>query len=148
MSKFSSKEEFLAYVQDQLIKQKTIERKSHDDLWSNLPKFTDICKIPQLPVVEKELWESFYIPKLLEAGTISKKDLLDGHYYLGDHRRGKIAKWVAAENLFHYWREKWNSIFIDKCEHFEDYTPYSVFVPILEVSEEDWVLTSQINKPI
>lgn len=143
MPRFSNKEEFLHYVQEQRIAQLELRRKNHDELWNNLPKFTDIKQIPKLPSPEKEVWDSFYVPKLIEAGAIPKKDLKDGHYYLGDHRRGRIGKWVASENQFHYWRVKFNQCFIDKCEHFEDFTPYSVFVPIKEVTEEEFNLTNE-----
>lgn len=145
MTKFSSKEEFLAYVQEQRIAQLELRKKEHDELWNNLPKFTDIKDVPELPVVDQELWDSFYVPKLIEAGAIQKKDLKDGHYYLGDHRRGRVAKWVASENQFHYWRVKFNLCFIDKCQHFEDFTRFSVFVPIKEVSEKEFNLTNENN---
>ncbi len=143
MPRFNNREEFLAYVQEQQIAQLELKRIKRDELWNNLPKFTDIKQIPELPSVEKELWDSFYCPKLIEAGALPKKDLKDGHFYLGDHRRAKIGKWVESENQFHYWRVKFNLCFIDKCEHFEDFSLYSVFVPIKEVSEEEFNLTNE-----
>jgi len=145
MTRFSNKEEFLAYVQEQRIAQLELRKIKHDEFWNNPPKLLDIRNVPELPTVGQELWDSFYVPKLIEAGAIQKKDLKDGHYYLGDHRRAKIAKWVEGENRFHYWRVKFNQCFIDKCEHFEDYSIYSVFVPINEVTEEEFNLTNENN---
>ena len=142
MSKFANKEELKKYIEEQRILQKTSDKKKYDELWANLPKFTDINKVPDLPIVDKDLWDSFYVPKIIDAGGIPKKDLLAGHFYLGNHRRGKIGQWDAQQNRFLYWREKFSQCFIDSMEHFEDWSQYSVFVPIMEVSEKDWNLTN------
>jgi hypothetical protein len=40
----------------------------------------------------------YYVPKLIGAGAIPKKDLVDGEYYIGDHRCTHIAKWNKELN--------------------------------------------------
>ena len=47
--------------------------------WNHLPKLETPDQIPELPCVEKdEVWKSYYVPKLIEAGAIPKKDLIIG----------------------------------------------------------------------
>ena len=86
--------------------------------------------IPDIPQVPKEEYENFYLPKLLKAGAIPKKDLVDGQVYIGKHRRCTIARWNKKQNKFEYWRDKFGYRFIDVCNHFEDDDGYALFVPI------------------
>ena len=109
------------------------------EYWNNLPKFKSIVDIPNLPRIEDpEEWKRFYVVKLIEAGAISKGLLKDGAYYLGDHRRAKVARWDSVKNKFEYWRTKFSARYIDSCNHFEDDDGYALFVPIAEVTQEQF----------
>jgi len=142
MSRFKDKQEFEEFVAAKKVQDETEYKRKHDEKWANLRPFEKVTDVPNLPIVEKEEWDNFYAPRLIAAGAIPKKDLKDKEYYLGNHRRGHIAQWNTEENRFHYWREKFGSCFIDKCEHFEDYSQYAVFVPIAESTEADYNLTN------
>ena len=109
------------------------------EYWNNLPKFKSHTDIPELPRIEDpEEWKSFYVVKLIEAGAIPKGLLKDGAYYLGDHRRATVAQWRAAEGQFTYMRSKFGRVYEDCCNHFEDDDGYSLFVPIMEATEEQF----------
>lgn len=109
------------------------------EYWNNLPKFKEVTDIPELPRIEDpEEWKSFYVVKLIEAGAIPKDLLKDGAYYLGDHRRATVAQWRAAEGQFTYMRSKFGRVYEDYCNHFEDDDGYSLFVPIMEATEEQF----------
>ena len=85
MEKFNDKEAFKTWV-----KQKTETKEERyarvKEYWKTRGPFKDKNDIPQLPIVDKEEWEQFYIPKLIELGAIPKTDLVVGEYYIGDHR--------------------------------------------------------------
>jgi hypothetical protein len=106
--------------------------------WNNLPTFDKPEDVPEIPRVDRAEYETFYLPRLIKAGAIPKKDLVDGAFYLGDHRRGRIGRWNAEKNQFEYWRHKFSAVFIDTCNHFEDDDGFALFVPIKEVTEKDF----------
>lgn len=68
------------------------------------------------------------------ARSIPKAALKDGAYYSGRCRNAKIARWIAADNVFIYWRKKFTSIFTEPICHWEDDTVFDVFVPLHEIS--------------
>ena len=113
--------------------------------WNNLPTFEKPEDVPEIPRATSKEHTEFYVPKLIEAGAIPKKDLVDGCFYLGEHRRGRIARWNAEKNQFEYWRHKFNQVFIDKCNHFEDDDGFALFVPIRLASQEEF---DQTGRPI
>jgi hypothetical protein len=95
--------------------------------WMTLKPFKDKYDVPTLPRVDKQEWEEFYVPKLIGAGAIPKKDLVVGEYYIGNHRCTGIARWNG--NVFEYW--KWEFFPMeDECNHFEDDDGFALFVPI------------------
>ena len=105
--------------------------------WENLKPFIDIDDVPPLPTPDDEKeWKEFYVPKLIGAGAIAKKDLKDGGYYYGEYRRANIGKWNVKEQKFEHWRYKfgWRT---DWCNHFEDDDGFALFVPIREANEEE-----------
>ena len=109
--------------------------------WNNLPRFQEPGDVPEIPKADPEEYKNFYVPKLIAAGAIPKKDLINGHCYLGEHRRATIAKWNAQKRVFEYWRHKMGTVFLDDCNHFEDDDGYALFVPIKEVTEEEFEAT-------
>jgi hypothetical protein len=113
------------------------ERKQRiKEYWENLPKINTPRDVPDLPKVDIQEWKDYYVPKLIEAGAIGKKDLIEGQYYIGNHRRANVAKWNGKE--FIYNREKFGNVFEDKCNHFEDDDGFALFVPIGIGTEEKY----------
>jgi hypothetical protein len=104
--------------------------------WEDLPKFVHPEDVPELPLVNKQEWDDFYIPKLIEAGAIPKKELEVGEYYAGKHRRARAAKWTGQH--FIYNRDKFNIVYQDRCNHFEDDDGKALFVPIRLASQEEY----------
>jgi len=45
--------------------------------WENLPKINNPEDVPTLPRVDEKEWREFYVPKLIDAGAIPKKDLVN-----------------------------------------------------------------------
>jgi hypothetical protein len=95
--------------------------------WMTLKTFKTPQDVPTLPRVDEKEWNEFYVPKLIEAGAIPKKDLVIGEYYVGNHRCTQIGRWNG--NVFEYW--KWEFFPMeDECNHFEDDDGFALFVPI------------------
>jgi hypothetical protein len=107
------------------------------EYWMNLPKLNNPEDVPALPRVDEQEWREFYVPKLIAAGAIPKKDLIHGQIYIGEHRNTTIAKWNADTNKFEHMRYKfgWRE---DECNHFEDDDGFALFVPIRLGTQEDW----------
>lgn len=112
------------------------------EYWENLPKFEKPEDVPAIPRVDPKEYQEYYIPKLVAAGAIPKKDLVDGQYYLGEHRRARIAKWKADKGVFEYWRYKFG-FRIDECNHFEDDDGFALFVPLRLATQEEFDLTGK-----
>jgi hypothetical protein len=146
------KEKFIANIKAKVENEKA-ERENEKaererrirEYWENLPKFTKPEDVPELPRVDADQWMNFYVPKLIEAGAIPKKNLVDGQYYAGEHRRATIAKWDATKNTFVYNRTKFNFTYEDDCNHFEDDDGYALFVPIRIATEEEYKINQEIK---
>lgn len=121
-----------------LLQEKEERKKRILERWNNLKHLIKPQDVPDLPQVESNEWKEFYVPKLIKAGAIPKKDLIDGKYYFGNHRRAVIALWDEERNCFFYNRTKFNYVFEDKCSHFEDDDGYALFVPIGLATEEEY----------
>ena len=129
-----TREEILAMMEND----KLLRKERLVDLWNNLGTFKEPKDVPNIPIVDKEEYEKFYIPRLIKAGAIQKKDLIDGEVYIGEHRIGNLGKWCADKDKFEYWRYKYGTRFIDDCNHFEDDDGYALFVPIKLGKKEDF----------
>lgn len=124
-------------LEKQLEKLKIVREQHLKEVWDNLKPFKNRSDIPTLPVVDKNIWDEYYVPKLIGAGAIPKKDLVDGEYYIGDHRCTHIAKWNKELNVFEYW--KWEFFPMnDECNHFEDDDGFALFVPIEIGTKEEF----------
>lgn len=124
-------------AQAQLKQMKEEREKRIKQYWENeLPKFKEPNDVPELPQVDAEEWKEFYVPKLIEAGAIPKKDLIVGQIYIGDHRRTSCAKWTGKQ--FVYRRNKFGMVYDDYCNHFEDDDGYALFVPLRFGTEQDY----------
>lgn len=130
-------------AQAQLIQVREERKKRIKEYWENLPKIVNPNDVPELPRVDIQEWKDYYVPKLIEAGAIAKKDLIVDQIYIGDHRQARVAKWNGKE--FVYNRTKFNNVYEDKCNHFEDDDGFALFVP-LRVGNEDEFINNEINK--
>lgn len=134
MGEFKNKEGLKTWVKlDTETKDERTDRMK--EWWTNLKPFKTCYDVPKLPIVDGKEWKEFYIPILIEAGAIPKKDLVIGQYYIGNHRCTKIAKWNGE--VFEYWKLEFFPI-EDKCNHFEDDNRFSLFVPIGVGTKEEF----------
>jgi hypothetical protein len=106
------------------------------EYWKTLPKFIIPYDVPDLPKVDQQEWKDYYIPKLIEAGAIPKMELIENQPYIGNHRNAQVAKWNGQR--FVYRRTKWNHVYDDECNHFEDDDGFALFVPIGLATEEQY----------
>ena len=104
--------------------------------WKNLPRLNNPEDVPLLPRVNEKEWREYFVPKLIEAGAIPKKDLVHGQVYIGDHRNTDVARWNQETNKFDHMRYKFGWI-KDDCNHFEDDVVFALFVPIRIGTEYD-----------
>jgi hypothetical protein len=129
-------EGFKLRAEAQLIQIKEERKKRVKEYWENLPKINTRMDVPELPKVGIEEWESYYVPKLIEAGAIPKKDLVINQFYIGEHRNAQVAKWDGDK--FVYMRTKFQNVYEDTCNHFEDDDGFALFVPIKVGTEEEY----------
>ena len=129
-------EGFKLKAEAQLIQIREERKQRIKEYWENLPKINTPRDVPDLPKVDIQEWKDYYVPKLIEAGAIPKKDLVEGQYYIGEHRRAVVAKWTGKD--FVYNREKFGNVYEDKCNHFEDDDGFALFVPITIGDEEKY----------
>jgi hypothetical protein len=113
------------------------ERKQRiKEYWENLPKINTPKDVPDLPRVDIQEWKDYYVPKLIEVGAIPKKDLVINQFYIGEHRNAQVAKWNGDK--FVYMRTKFQNVYEDTCNHFEDDDGFALFVPIKTGTEEEY----------
>lgn len=123
-----------------LREEREIKRKEY---WNDLKPFNEPNDIPEIPRVDEKEYKEFYIPRLIKAGAIPKKDLIHGQVYIGDHRNTDVARWNQETNKFDHMRYKFGWM-EDDCNHFEDDDGFALFVPIKLGTEEDW--TNRLTK--
>lgn len=99
--------------------------------YTTMEPFKSEDDIPDIPKVDKEIYDSIIIPNLIRCGAIPKKDLEIGATYIGDTRNADKAVWNGKE--FVYKRYKWGEYFEDTVNHFEDDDGYALFVPLKKV---------------
>ena len=128
--------EFKLKAESQLTQIKEERKQRIKEYWENLPKINTPRDVPELPRVDIQEWKDYYVPKLIEAGAIPKKDLVEGQYYVGEHRNAQVAKWNGKE--FVYMRTKFQYVYEDICNHFEDDDGFALFVPIRIGTEEEF----------
>ena len=117
------------------IRQKLVEERNNRtqkiiEWFTDMNPFKGTDDIPDVPIVEPEIYQSVIIPNLIRCGAIPKKDLKVGTIYLGNCRNTTKAKWTGTE--FVYDRCKFGIWYEDSVNHFEDDDGYDVFVPIKE----------------
>lgn len=99
------------------------------DKFNTMEPFNDdVDKIPSLPKIDKEEYDTIIVPNLIRCGAIPKKDLIIGETYIGDCRNTNEATWNGEK--FIYKRYKFGSTYEDSINHFEDDDGYDLFVSI------------------
>ena len=133
--------------EDPQYREKNIEnlkRKQKED-FPKIKPFNNADDVPELPNgIDPLEWKTFYVPIIIEKGGIPKDLLIEGAWYYGDHRRCYFAKWDGLENEFKYVRQKFNQIYWDTCNHFEDDDGYALFVPLRLATQEE--IQNQLKK--
>lgn len=87
--------------------------------------------IPDIPIVDKDTYNNYIIPNLIERGAIPKDKLKVGIEYIGSCRNASKAIWNGK--CFEYKRIKFGMSYMDYVNHFEDDDGYDLFVPIKEI---------------
>ena len=132
-----TKEEYKLIFDKQKEQLKLERERNHKQFWNNLKHFENPKDVPDIPRVGEKEYKEFYVPKLIAAGAIPKKDLIDGQVYVGNHRNCTLAKWNKEKNKFDHWRYKFGWI-EDDCNHFEDDDGFALFVPIGLGTQEEF----------
>ena len=94
--------------------------------WENLKPFETCNDVPRLP----NPLTAFYVEKLIKAGAIPKKYLIDGQKYYGECRNADEAIWDEKRKCFIYKRNKFGYTFDEDINHFEDDNGFDLFVPL------------------
>lgn len=118
-------------VKDILLQRKQEAKQIREEYWKNLKPFNTVDDIPDLPVVDKNEWNNFYVPILIKCGAIPKNKLEIGETYLGNCRNTETALWNGTH--FVYKRTKFNYTYDETINHFEDDNGYDLFVPLKKI---------------
>lgn len=110
-------------------------------IWDSLNKFESENDVPDLPITSTKEWEDYYIPKLIELGAISKKNLKHGEFYLGGHPKTNIARWNSLTSKFEFWNKNEPNI-IFECNHFEDDDGHILYVPLRKGTKKEFDKTN------
>ena len=97
--------------------------------YTELQPFKDIDDIPEIPITDKETYDSVIIPNLIRCGAIPKDKLIIGETYVGACRNSDEATWNGK--TFNYKRYKLGTWRDEEINHFQDDDGYDVFVPIV-----------------
>lgn len=101
---------------------------------THLEPFKEPYDVPNLPIVDKFEWETFYVPILIKRGAIPKDKLEIGATYIGECRNASEAIWLGE--YFEYQRYKFGFTYPEKINHFQDDNGFDLFVPIMKKEVE------------
>ena len=102
------------------------------DFFENLEPFNTIDDIPDIPIVEKEIYNDYIVPNLIRCGAIPKEKLVVGKCYEGSCRNASNAVWNGEK--FTYRRTKFGYTYDEDINHFQDDDGFDLFVPLKEVN--------------
>lgn len=102
------------------------------DFFENLEPFNTIDDIPDIPIVEKEIYNDYIVPNLIRCGAIPKEKLIVGKCYEGSCRNASNAVWNGEK--FTYRRTKFGYTYNEDINHFQDDDGFDLFVPLKEVN--------------
>lgn len=94
--------------------------------------FEKVSDVPEFPLFNVEEERLNAIKEYIEAGAISKENLIEGAWYIGQSRSTEIAQWIPREG-FNFIRYKMGEKYIDHIPHFSDEDLNDVFVPIKRI---------------
>ena len=115
-------------IKKMLLQRKENEKRNREEYWRNLKPFKTVDNIPELPIVDKNEWDNFYVPILIRCGAIPKDKLIPGCKYKGTCRNAEIATWTGTN--FVYKRTKFNYTYDETINHFQDDDGSDLFVPL------------------
>lgn len=101
------------------------------DFFENLEPFNTIDDIPDIPIVEKEIYNDYIVPNLIRCGAIPKEKLIVGKCYEGSCRNASNAVWNGEK--FTYGRTKFGYTYDEDINHFQDDDGFDLFVPLKEI---------------
>lgn len=85
--------------------------------------------IRSVPIMNNEEdYQEYVVKNFIRCGAIPKSELEIGKTYIGNCRNASEAMWNGEQ--FEYQRHKYNFIFIEKINHFEDDDKSDLFVPL------------------
>ena len=102
------------------------------EFFENLEPFNTIDDIPDIPIVEKEIYNDYIVPNLIRCGAIPKEKLIVGKCYEGSCRNASNAVWNGEK--FTYGRTKFGYTYDEDINHFQDDDGFDLFVPLKEVN--------------
>ena len=102
------------------------------DFFENLEPFNTIDDIPDIPIVEKEIYNDYIVPNLIRCGAIPKEKLIVGKCYEGSCRNASNAVWNGEK--FTYRRTKFGYTYDEDINHFQDDDGFDLFVPLKEIN--------------
>lgn len=102
------------------------------DFFENLEPFNTIDDIPDIPIVEKEIYNDYIVPNLIRCGAIPKEKLIVGKCYEGSCRNASNAVWNGEK--FTYRRTKFGHTYNEDINHFQDDDGFDLFVPLKEAN--------------
>ena len=105
-----------------------------DDFKSMTP-FIDEYDIPNIPIIDEEIYKNVIVPNLIRCGALQKSNLIKNKIYIGSSKYTKEAVWKG--DYFVYLIDKWGTKTVKKIPHFEDYNGDNIFIPIKQL-EETW----------
>ena len=101
------------------------------EFFENLEPFNTIDDIPDIPIVEKEIYNDYIVPNLIRCGAIPKEKLAVGKCYEGSCRNASKAVWDGDK--FTYGRTKFGYTYDEDINHFQDDDGFDLFVPLKEI---------------
>ena len=102
------------------------------EFFENLEPFNTIDDIPDIPIVEKEIYNDYIVPNLIRCGAIPKEKLVVGKCYEGSCRNASKAVWDGDK--FTYKRTKFGYTYNEDINHFQDDDGFDLFVPLKEIN--------------
>lgn len=102
------------------------------EFFENLEPFNTIDDIPDIPIVEKEIYNDYIVPNLIRCGAMPKEKLVVGKCYEGSCRNASNAVWNGEK--FTYRRTKFGYTYDEDINHFQDDDGFDLFVPLKEVN--------------
>ena len=101
------------------------------EFFEELKPFKTIDNIPNIPIVENEIYNNCIVPNLIRCGAIPKEKLITGKRYEGACRNASEAEWDGEK--FTYKRHKFGDVYDENINHFQDDDGYDLFVPLKEI---------------